>query len=126
MAERFSVEGLDTEWEALENVRLRLRQEGGRLVISNEDGSFDTNNRLAIQNLEILAPMLVRMTLCSLKIPDIDPLRSVLLKVYQLFGKEPSESQIDDEAWALRHLVGHVKRKTQKQLVSLAAGYQLI
>ncbi|CAE7621716.1 ttn-1 [Symbiodinium sp. CCMP2592] len=116
MAERFSVEGLDSEWETLENVRGRLREEGGRLVISNEDGSYDSSNRLAIQNLELLTPMLVRMTSCNLKIPDIDPLRIVLQKVYQLFGKEPPESEVDDEAWALRHLVGHVKRKTQKHL----------
>lgn len=126
MAVRFAVEGLEAEWESLENVRGRLRSEDGRLVIPNEDGSYDPNNRLAIQNLEILAPMLVRMTLCSLKIPDIEPLRSTLQKAYQLFGKEPSESEVDDEAWALRHLVGHVKRKTQKQLVSLAAACQLI
>ena len=126
MAVRFSVEGLEAEWESLENVRGRLRSEGGRLLFSNEDGSYDPNNRLAIQNQEVLAPMLVRMTLCNLKIPDIEPLRSTLQQVYQLVGQEPSESEIDDEAWALRHLVGHVKRKTQKQLVSLAARCQLI
>ncbi|CAE7277961.1 unnamed protein product [Symbiodinium sp. CCMP2592] len=122
MAERFSVEGLATEWEGFENIRNRLRSEDGRLVIRNEDQTYDPSNRLAILNLDLLAPMLVRMTLCKLKIPDIEPLRSTVQQVYQLVSKEPSDSQIDDEAWALRHLVGHVKRKTQKQLVSLDPG----
>ena len=122
MAERFSVEGLANEWEGFDNIRTRLRAEEGRLVIQNEDQTYDPNNRLAILNSDILAPMLVRMTLYKLKIPDIEPLRSAVQQVYQLVSKEPSDSQIDDEGWALRHLVGHVKRKTQKQLVSLDPG----
>ena len=125
MAERFSVEGLAKEWEGVENIRARLRSEEGTLVIRNEDQTYDPNNRLATLNLDILAPMLVRMTLCNLKIPDIDPLRSTVQEAYQLVSKEPSDTQVDDEAWALRHLVGHVKRKTQKQLVSLDPGNYL-
>ena len=121
--DRFSVEGLAAAWEAEQSVRERIRG-GHSLLVAVSDQNLDASNKLAIANCDIMTPVLVQMTVCALKLPDIDPLRGCVKAVYMMASREVPDAQIDDEAWAIRHLAGFVKRKTQKKLVSLDSWLQ--
>ncbi|CAE7597492.1 unnamed protein product, partial [Symbiodinium necroappetens] len=121
--ERFSAEGLAAAWEAEQSVRERIRN-GENFITAVRDQNLDACNKLAIANCDILAPVLVRMTACALKLPDIEPLRGSVKALYLMASREVSDSFVDDEAWAIRHMAGFVKRKTQKKLVSLDPDFQ--
>lgn len=121
--DRFNADGLAAAWEAEQSVRERIRN-GEKFVAPVNDQNLDACNKLAIRNCDLMTPVLVRMTACSLKLPDIDPLRGAVKTLYLMASREVSESHIDDEAWAIRHLAGFVKRKTQKKLVSLDSCFQ--
>ena len=115
-----AIDGLAKEWDSMDELRSRVRG-GGRLVQKIEgNDAMEPSNKLAMANSMLLTPILVRMPECSMKVPDIEPLRSVVKEMYVLANQEPDEVTVDDEAWALRRLAGFVKRKTQKRLVSLA------
>ncbi|OLQ08536.1 hypothetical protein AK812_SmicGene7937 [Symbiodinium microadriaticum] len=121
--ERFSAEGLAAAWEAEQSVRERIRN-GENFITAVTDQNLDACNKLAVANCDISAPVLVRMTACALKLPDIDPLRGSVKALYLMASREVSDSLVDDEAWAIRHMAGFVKRKTQKKLVSLDPDFQ--
>ena len=121
--DRFNADGLAAEWEAEAVIRERVRT-GHNFVAAVNDQNLDACNKLAIRNCDVMTPVLVRMTACSLKLPDIDPLRGAVRALYLMASREISDSHIDDEAWAIRHLAGFIKRKTQKKLVSLDSWLQ--
>ncbi|CAE7835097.1 unnamed protein product [Symbiodinium sp. KB8] len=121
--DRFNADGLAAEWEAEAVIRERVRT-GHNFVAAVNDQNLDACNKLAIRNCDVMTPVLVRMTACSLKLPDIDPLRGAVRALYLMASREISDSHIDDEAWAIRHLAGFIKRKTQKKLVSLDPDFQ--
>ena len=124
MADRSSCHGLAAEWDAIESIRLRMREPGTWLFIG--DTSAEVTNKVAMSNQDFLLPMLLRLHKAGLKLPDIEGLRGVVKELYNLNGREPDESRVDDDAWACRKLLVHVKRKAQKKLVSLDTCLQLL
>ncbi|CAE7295740.1 unnamed protein product [Symbiodinium sp. CCMP2592] len=122
---RCDVSGLAAQWEKIESVRERVRGGGFAVEPVNPDGSLDASNKLAIKNIDVLIMILVRMADTKvLKVPDIEPLRTSVGELYALMNREVDAARIDDDAWALRHLAGFVKRKAQKSLVSLDPDFQ--
>ena len=118
---RCDVSGLAAQWERIESVRERVRGGGFMVEPVNPDGALDASNKLAIKNIDVLILVLVRMADTKvLKVPDIEPLRTCVGDLYALMNRTVDSARIDDDAWALRHLAGFVKRKAQKSLVSLA------
>ena len=118
MALQFSTEGLAAEWDAEDSIRLRLRS-GKHL--ENVDCGEDPCNRAAVLNMQLLVPVLVRMKACDLHLPSVDALRVEVKAVYDLSQRIVEETRVDDSAWFIRRMVVFVKRKTQKELVSLVA-----
>ncbi|CAE7718326.1 unnamed protein product [Symbiodinium sp. CCMP2456] len=119
---RCDVSGLSAQWEKIESIRDRVRGGGFLVEPVNADGGLDVSNKLAIKSIDALIFVLVRVADTKvLKIPDIEPLRTCVSEIYALMNREVDQSRVDDDAWALRHLAGFVKRKAQKSLVSLAA-----
>ena len=118
MAGRFCYDGLVKEWDMTESIRSRIRS-GGFL----EDSSLgtDPSNKITAKNSEVIAPLLVRMAAGNLQLPSVENLRTAVTELYNMNQREVDESRIDDSAWFCRHCVVHVKRKTQKKLVSLAS-----
>ena len=117
MAERFSIEGLVGEWDAVELIRSRVR--GGGFLEDDTLGS-DPSNKSVVLNAPVLIPLLVRMTACHLQLPGVEQLRSAVSDFYDANQRVVDESRVDDTAWFCRRCVVHVKRKAQKKLVSLA------
>ena len=118
---RCDVSGLAAQWERIESVRERVRGGGFMVEPVNPDGALDASNKLAIKNIDVLILVLVRMADTKvLKVPDIEPLRTCVGDLYARMNRTVDSARIDDDAWALRHLAGFVKRKAQKSLVSLA------
>ena len=83
------------------------------------DATADMSNKVAVNNQDFLLPLLVRFHQSALKLPEIEGLRTSVQELHKINQREVNEAVVDDEAWACRKLLVHVKRKSQKKLVSL-------
>ena len=116
MAE-FCCANLAQEWDGLASIRKRVRDDKGNLFMG--DATADMSNKVAVNNQDFLLPLLVRFHQSALKLPEIEGLRTSVQELYNINQREVNEAVVDDEAWACRKLLVHVKRKSQKKLVSL-------
>ena len=77
MATNVDIEGLAREWEADENIRLRLRTSGALFVQTVQGKPLEVNIKGAEVHVDILKPLLIKLVapdlsvgLCS--IPDLE------------------------------------------------------
>ena len=116
MAVRFVVKGLAAEWDADDLVRDRVRA-GGFL----EDTSLgtDPSNKVAVRNMTIVLPLLLRLASADLQLPAVDELRTEIQEFYDMHQRVVTEDEVDDSAWFCRKMVVFVKMKASKKLVGL-------
>ena len=112
--------GIAQEWDALVEVRDRIR-EGGPVLHPNT-----VNQRIDIAtcvlNHELLAPVCSRMCLAERKLPTVDDLRDEIVTVLTL-GKRQGEDlvvMVEDTAKHIKSLCGLVKLKARRKEVSVA------
>ena len=99
-------------------------REGG--VLEDDSAGSDPSNKTVVLNAPVLIPLLVKMTACQLQLPGVEQLRSAISDLYNANQREVDEARVDDTAWFCRRAIVHVKRKTQKRLVSLAPRFNLM
>ena len=113
---QFDCSGLAEEWDQSENLRARLRD--GLPLVDNIQKSRDSSSAQCIKNGDVLHPRLHKFYTCGLKLPEIDPMREQVSKVYALSSRTPSEDIVDDDGWELRKMLRLVKRKANRGEVS--------
>ena len=115
MAARFDTAGLVEEWDAIASVRELVRSSGSIVT----EGAEDPNNKKCVEHAELLAPALVRMTQCCLKLPDVDPLRACVGELLEKHQQQVDDGEVDKMAWGVKSMCRFVKMKAKKGLVSL-------
>ena len=108
---------LPKEWDDVESVRERVR--GGLGLVSIEQGSGSVKIPRCVDNSDLLVPILAQIGAGS-RLAEVDCLREAVAKVYQTYSREVTDDVVDDDAWAIRDMVFFIKRKTQREEVSLA------
>ena len=121
MAARFRVSGLANEWDADDNIRDRLRSGG---FLEDTTLGSDPSNRVAVHNMTVVLPLLVRLADASLQLPAVDELRTEIQEFYNMHQRVVTESEIDDSAWFCRKMVVFVKMKASKKLVGLVPRFK--
>ena len=114
---KFDAEGLRDEWDKIEGIRLRLRR--GKPLLAGTMSEYTISR--CVENTEVLTPVLLRSVACDHKRPEVELLREEIENLLMMNQREFSESHIDDMAWEVRKLLTFVKRKAQRQEVSLAS-----
>lgn len=118
----FDYEGLANEWDAVDELRGRLRM-GKRLVDSKGTGQ-DSSILECKSNMAFLNPVLHKLFAAGLKLPEINPLREQCGKAYELSQREKVDGDIDQDAWDARKMMRFVKRKGSRKDVSVDARLQ--
>ena len=81
--------GLAAEWDAVEEVRARVRDGG---FLEDTSCGADPSNRAAVLNAAVVLPMLVRLASTpNQKLPAVDSLRIECKTFYDLNSREVSE-----------------------------------
>ena len=120
---QFDTNGLAGEWDALEDVRGRLRG-AGHLVAegkATKNGTIEERTR----NSEALQPLLHRLFAAQLKLPEIAPLRAEIEALYLNNQRLVENDVIDDAAWELRKFLRFIKRKGSRDDPSLDSRFGL-
>ena len=112
---------LPVEWDAVDAIRDRLRN--GEPLISGAGGK-DVKIPRCVANYDLLIPILAQIGSGS-RLAEIDGLREATSAIYSRNHREASVDVIDEAAWAIRDMVFFVKRKTQREEVSLVVWFQL-
>ena len=113
---QFDCNGLAEEWDQSDHIRARLRD--GLPLADSIQKSRDASIAQCIKNVEVLNPLLHKFYACGLKLPEIDPLREQVSKVYSLSSRTPAEDTVDDDGWELKKMLRLVKRKANRGDVS--------
>lgn len=113
---QFDCSGLAEEWDQSENIRARLRD--GLPLADSIQKSRDSSIAQCIKNVDVLNPLLHKFYTCGLKLPEIEPLREQVSKVYSLSSRTPSEDIVDDDGWELKKMLRLLKRKANRGEVS--------
>ena len=106
---------LPGEWDSADEIRNRLRS--NQQLVSN-DGGKDVKIQRCVANYDVLIPILTQIG-CGCRLAEIEGLREAVGNVYARNQREPTTDIVDDDAWSVRDMVFFVKRKTQRQEVSL-------
>ena len=106
---------LPGEWDSADEIRNRLRS--NQQLVSN-DGGKDVKIQRCVANYDVLIPILTHIG-CGCCLAEIEGLREAVGNVYARNQREPTTDIVDDDAWSVRDMVFFVKRKTQRQEVSL-------
>lgn len=106
---------LHGEWDACENLRCRLRD--GDPLVSDDKGKTVRIPR-CVENYELLIPILGQIG-AGCRLAEIDGLREAVEIFYKKNHRQSTSDIVDDDAWSIRDMVFFVKRKTQRQEVSL-------
>ena len=114
---QFDCDKLSSEWDSHEDIRNRLRN--GLDLVCKKDKSKDASIAQCVANMDVLPPLLHRLYACGLKMPEINPLKDQCEKSYTLSSRDIDEATIDDDAWELRKMCRFIKRKANRQEVSL-------
>ena len=120
MAAPFCFDGLVQEWDAVEGIRVRVRNGG---FVEEDCIGRTPCNKSAVLNADMLVPLLVRLAACGLTLPPVEKLREAASTFYSMHQREVDDARVDDTAWFCRHLVVFVKRKTVKRLVGIDARF---
>ena len=117
---QFDCEKLSSEWDSNEDVRARLRD--GLTLVMSRDRAKESSINQCTSNMDVLPPMLHRLYACGLKMPEINKVKEQCENVYALASKAADEECIEDDAWELRKMLRFIKRKANRQEVSLELG----
>lgn len=117
---QFDCENLSSEWDSNEDVRARLRD--GLTLVMSRDRAKESSINQCTSNMDVLPPMLHRLYACGLKMPEINKVKEQCENVYALASKAADEECIEDDAWELRKMLRFIKRKANRQEVSLELG----
>ena len=112
----FDANGLWQEWEQNESIRNDLRN--GKNLTKSIEGR-DSTIFQCNSHVELLKPCLVRLLCANLKLPDISTLRDEVEELYKQCQREVTNEIIDDDSWELRKMLRLVKRKANREDVSL-------
>lgn len=99
------------EWDSSEAIRDRLR-EGGHLTVMDRKSSVKIPT--CTSNCDVLIPILAQVAKGA-RIAEIDELRDAVQATYAKHSRQVTDSEVDDDAWALREMMFFVKRKTQRE-----------
>ena len=121
MAVRFQVQGLANEWDADDNIRDRLRSGG---FLEDQSLGTDPSNKVAVHNMTVVLPLLVRLADANLQLPAVDELRTEIQEFYNMHQRVVTETEVDDSAWFCRKMVVFVKMKASKKLVGLESRWR--
>lgn len=111
----YSLEHVARAWDRLEAVRGRIR-DGFSLVVRLENkemvsgGVIENTNENLKANIAPLQPLLVLMKKYDLQLPPIEGLLSPIEEFYQICKTMRSSSQVYQEGWGLRRLLGRLKK----------------
>ena len=114
---QFDCEHLASEWDSNEDVRARLRD--GLTLVMSKDRAKDSSIQKCTSNMDILPPMLHRLYACGLKMPEINKVKEQCENTYARSSKAADDSCVEDDAWELRKMLRFIKRKANRQEVSL-------
>ena len=120
MALAFDASGLGKEWDDIESIRERLRS-GKNLVVEVKNKGQDATIFECNTNSDILIPVLQRLFVSQLKLPEIDHLRQEVEDAYKKCQREVQADTIDDDAWDIRKMIRFCKRKANRGEPSLDA-----
>ena len=82
----FNTAGLAAEWDAVEQVRARVRDGG---FLEDTSCGADPSNRATVLNAAVVVPMLVRRSCTpNQKLPAVDSLRVECKNFYDLKSRE--------------------------------------
>ena len=118
----FDASGLGKEWDDIESVRSRLRS-GKNLVIDVKNKGQDATIAECVANSDILIPVLQRLFVSQLKLPEITHLRKEIDDTYQKCQREVQADTIDDDGWDIRKMIRFCKRKANRSDPSLDAWF---
>ena len=111
--------GLAMEWEKVDDLRERIRNE--KKILLHEVGeSFCVPNRHnAVRNAMVLEPLLVRLGKTKdWKLPHLDDLEIEVRTLYEKSGLNPGEKAPYRTTVELKKLAGLVSRKLKKREVT--------
>lgn len=114
---QFDSSGLASEWDAMEDLRVRLRA-AGHLVVEGKPSKNGTIEECT-RNSDALQPLLHRLFTAQLKLPEIAPLREEVEAFYLNNQRGVENDVIDEAAWELRKFLRFIKRKGSRDDPSL-------
>ena len=114
---QFDCDGLAQEWDGNDDIRARIRR--AETLVVKKDQSRDASISQCTANMDCLQPMLHRFYACRLKLPEINRLREECASVYAHGSRQVSNDTIDDDGWELRKMLRFIKRKANREEVSL-------
>ena len=103
---------LPAEWDSSEAIRTRLRD--GLSLTNIEDKKASVKIPTCVSNYDVLLPVLAQVA-NGARLAEIDDLRDAIAALYAQHSRQVSDSDVDDDAWALREMMSFVKRKAQRQ-----------
>ncbi len=112
MGDAFDTADLAQCWDEVSSIRDKLRNNGNLVEVKKSGGDSSINE--CRDNVDVLTPLLHRFFLARLKLPDIQGLRHEITNVYKKAQRNPSESDVDDNAWDLRSMLRFIKRKANR------------
>lgn len=119
MSVAFLCDNLATEWHCIDPLRAKLRN--GLSLIDSLSDKVDSSIIECAKNADLLNPLLYRLAASGLKLPDIGRLREQVLEIYACNQRTPTDSLVDDNAWEIRKMLRFIKRKGNRQEVSMEA-----
>jgi len=120
MAMPFDASGLGKEWDDCESIRARLRS-GKNLVVGVRNKGQDATISECTANSDVLIPVLQKLFVSQLKLPEITHLRQQVEEAYQKCQREVQADTVDDDAWDIRKMIRFCKRKANRAEPSLDA-----
>ena len=106
--------GLCEKWDEDETIRATLRD--GEPLVPENTGTDGIHAAVSVKN--VLMPLLARME-AENKLPEVDPLREEIQKLYVKNKQCRPTSDIEADSWILRKLCSFVKKKCRRVEVSL-------
>ena len=102
-------------WDDTESIRDRLRS---KKPLVNDDKGADVKIGKCVINHDLLIPVLNQIGE-GCRLAEIDPLRDACQEVYKMNSRTVTSAEVDDAAWGVRDMVTFIKRKAQREEVSL-------
>lgn len=119
MSETLDINGLATEWDSQEEVRVRLR--AGKCLLAEGKGE---DIAAVTGNLSVLQPLITRMGLTTTRpLPAVEGLRDEVEAIFlkNKRGNTPEDApDVISISWRIRKLLGFVKMKVRRSEVSHA------
>ena len=117
--ENLGIGNVADEWDAIQDLRDRLRN-GGPLLHPKSAPGEDIPT--CVHNKDLLQPFLTRMSLLrSRPVPAIEPLREEVESIYERSKRGKQDGlEVVRVAWSIRKLLGFIKMKARRKEVSTA------